>query len=96
MSLGGDNGTKHDIDAPRADREITPIQQEFHNNNASTTICINSTPTIIVASFTCYGTSIGKIRISGFGFGQPEVVVRDTRVSVEQDTLPDTRGRRQE
>ena len=39
----------------------------------------SSPPTIIIASFTCCGTSVGKIRISGFGLGQPDVLVLDTR-----------------
>ena len=80
ISLGGDDGTKHDINSSMSgSRSYTPSSKSFTINNASTTICGNSPPTIIIASFTCYGTSIGKIRISEFGFGQPEVLVRDTR-----------------
>ena len=38
MSLGGDDGTKHDINSSTRDREITPSSKSFTINNASTTI----------------------------------------------------------
>ena len=51
----------------------------------------------IIASFTCYRTIIEKVWISGFWLGKPEGVGGAGRQgSVSQDTLPDTRGRRQE
>ena len=34
---------------------------------------------IIITSFTCYGSIIGKVLIPGLGFGKPEGVVRDAR-----------------
>ena len=71
MSLSGDDRTKHAQSHPHPTSATT--------NDANTTICINSPPTMIIASFTCYGTSIGKILISGFGLGLPEVLVRDIR-----------------
>ena len=95
MSLGGDVKTKHDIiSSMRGSGNHTPSSKSFTINNASTTICINSPLMIIIAFFTCYGASIGKIRISGLGLGKPEGVGRHG--SVAQDTLPDTRGRKQE
>ena len=67
MSLCGDDGTKHDIiSSMRGSWNHTPSSKSFTINNASTTICKNSPLTIIIASFTCYGTSSGKIRITGF------------------------------
>ena len=62
---------------PCGDRQITTSSHNFTINNASTTICINSPPTVISASFACYGTSMENIRISGFWLGQPEVSVRE-------------------
>ena len=46
----------------------TPSSKSFTFNNARTTICINSQSTVIIATFTCYGTGFGKIWISGFWF----------------------------
>ena len=79
MSLGGDVGTKHNINSSkvRSCNDIPP-SEGFTIQDASTSVCMNGPPTIIIASFTCYGTSIGKIRKTGFGLGQPEVQTRDT------------------
>ena len=96
MSLGGDDGSKHDMNPTMSGSgNHTPPSKSFTINNARNTICINSLPTMLVAIFTCYGTSIGKIRKSGFGLGLPEVVLRDTG-KVLRKTLPHTRGRRHE
>ena len=80
MSLGGDDRTKHDINSPmRGSGNRTPSSKGFTINDASTTICINSPPMIIVALFNCSGTIIGKVWISGFGLRMPEGVVWDAR-----------------
>ena len=50
------------------------IQQEFPHAQ-----CENHHLCKFIASFTCYGTSVGKIRIPGFGLGQLEVLVRDRK-----------------
>ena len=57
MSLGGNDETKHDNDAPtKGSGNHTTSSKGFTINDASTTICINSPPMIIIARFTCIGT----------------------------------------
>ena len=85
MGLSGDDGTKHDINSSmRGSGNHTPSSKSFAINNASTTTYIKSTPTIIIASFTCCGTIIGRVWISGLGLGKPQVVVRDAREALRK------------
>ena len=80
MSLGGNDGTKHDINSPmRGSVNHTPSSKSFTINNASTTNCINSSHMIIIAWFTCNGMIIGKVWLAGLGLGKSERVVRDAR-----------------
>ena len=97
MSLGGNDGTEHDIDAPtRRSGNHTLSSKRFTIINTSTTICINSPPTINIASFTCYGTITGKVWIPGLGLGKAGRCGAGRQGSAAQDTLFGTRGRRQE
>ena len=53
--------TKHDVNSTmRGSGNHTPSSKGFAIHNASTTICINSPPMIIMAKFFCNGTIIGK------------------------------------
>ena len=97
MSFIGNDGAKQDNDSStKGSGNNTPTSKGFTISNASTTICINSPPTITIAFFTCYGTIIGKVQISGLGLGKLEGVGAGRQGSVAQGMLPDTRGRRQE
>ena len=78
---------------PWRDREI---KHHPAIKDASTSICINSPSTVIIASFTCCGTSIGQIRISGFELLAGGSFGAGPQVCVEQDKLPDMRERKQE
>ena len=68
MSLSGNDGTKHDKDAPmRRSGNHTPSSKSFTINDASTTVCFNRPPMMIIAYFTCNGTIIAKLWIPGLG-----------------------------
>ena len=70
MSLGGNDGTKHDIDSSmRGSGNHTPPSKNFTINKASNHHLYNSPPTTIVASFTCYGTSMGRYGYLDLGVG---------------------------
>ena len=73
-------GPKPDVfPSMRGSGNHTPSSKGFTIHNASTTICINSSPMINMAKYLCNGTIIGKKRIPGVGFGKTERVPRDAR-----------------
>ena len=69
MSLGGDDGTKHDIN-PSMVRSCnhTSSSEGFAIHDAYP-VCINGPSSEIIASFTCFGTSIGNGYLA-LGFGR--------------------------
>ena len=88
MGLCSDNRTKHDVNSSmRGSGNHTPWSKGFTIHNASTTLCINSPPMVIMAQFFGSGTIIGEKRISGLGFVKTERVARDAslvRVGVDR------------
>ena len=73
MSLGGDDRAKHNIFSSM----VRSSDSTF--TNASTHVCIDSPSLEVITSFSCCGTNVGKVRVSGFGLRQTEVFARDCR-----------------
>ena len=81
MSFIGNDGTKQDKDAStRGSGNHTPSSKDVTINDASTTICKDSLPMIIICLVLWKKrTIIGKKRIPGLEFGKTEREARDAR-----------------
>ena len=69
MSLGGDDWTKLNISSSIGrSSDGTPPSRGLTICNASTAVCVDGPSVKVLASFACCGTSVGEMRIFGFGF----------------------------
>ena len=59
--------------------ENTPSSKGFTIDMASTSVSMNGPSLEVITSFTCCGTNVGEMRISGFGLQQSEVQTRVCR-----------------
>ena len=80
MSLGGDDGTKHDIySSMERLSDNFPSSTCFTIHNASTSVSTDGPSLEVIASPVCCGAKVGEMWISGFVFRQSEVQTRDCR-----------------
>ena len=78
MSVGGDDGTKHNVNSSLGGScNDSPPSKSFTVHDASTSVCMNGPSLEIVSSFSFCGTSVGKVRVSGFGLRLTETSVQD-------------------
>ena len=80
MSLCCDDKTKHDINSSmERSCNDTTSSQRVTIHNARTPVSRNGPSLEIITSFTCCETSVGKVRVLGFGLRHTEVFARDCR-----------------